>query len=658
MTEDRKLPRIGVYVCHCGGNISDYVDVAKVTEVLAKEPGVVVARDVMFACSDSSQNEMINDIKNSKLDRIVVASCTPKLHETTFRNVTDRAGLNRYTYYHANIREQASWAHTDDKEGATVKAIRHARAAVAYARLSEPLESIKAPVTPGVLVIGGGMAGMRAALNLADVGAAVHLVESGPFLGGNVVSLSRSYPYGRKGWEVARNLIAEVRRKDNIAIHTNTELESVNGFIGNFETRVRFNPRYFKSSSVRGISPEMLRKEVSEGHGRSLMTEGPVMLPPFAGAYPEIPYLDKQSCSEDCIRALSDTCGDAIDLNQKSEAATIRAGVIIVATGSDPYEPREGEFGYGTHPRIVTLQQLHKLLEQDLLRDIHSIAFIYCVGSRQTPTGGDEPVNEYCSRYCCNAAMNASLALLDMRDRTGNDLRLFHLYRDIRTYGRNETLYAEALKKGCVFIMFDEQDVPVVSADGGRLTVTVKDLLTKMDDKLEIPVDMVVLVTGLVPKASNDALSKILKIPKSADRFLLEIHPKLRPVETAMAGVFIAGACQGPKDIRETLASAQAAASKAASVVLMKELELDPYVAHVDPKLCNLTKACAAECRYGAIEFKDFGELGTKAWVNGARCKGCGACVAVCPTEAIQLKGLSNEQLRAQIEALGREVEP
>jgi heterodisulfide reductase subunit A len=291
-----------------------------------------------------------------------------------------------------------------------------------------------------------------------------------------------------------------------------------------------------------------------------------------------------------------------------------------------------------------------------MLKDVHSIAFVYCVGSRQTKTD-DTPVNEYCSRYCCNAAMSSSLNLLRTRETAGGELKLYHLYRDIRTYGRNELLYTEALKKEVVFIKYSEEAPPKVSVSEGRLTVSVKDLLTVLDDELEIQVDMVVLVTGMVPRQSNDSLSQTLRIPRGTDSFLLEIHPKLKPVETAMAGVFIAGACQGPKDISETLASAQAASSKAAGIALMSHLELDPYVACVDPNLCNLTKACAAECGSGAIEFMESPGLGLKAWVNGARCNGCGACVAVCPTEAIQLKGLSNKQLKAQIEALGKEVE-
>jgi len=656
VTEDKVMLRIGFYVCHCGGNISDYVDVEKVRDVLAQDPGVVVARDVMFACSDSSQNEMIADIKNLKLDRIVVASCTPKLHEITFRNVTARGGLNKYTYYHANIREQTSWAHRDDRPGATIKAIRHSRAAVAYARLSEPLESIKTSVTPSVFVVGGGIAGMRAAIDLADAGIAIHLIEKEPFLGGRAAQLTNCYPHDRKGSEVAANLIAELRKREGVAVHTNAELVGLDGCIGNFEAPGEIRPRDFRSSPTKPGVSAGITGDIPDQFNYGLVKEGAVMMPPFSGTYPETPCLNMEGCPEDCTKSLKEAYGDVLDLSQKTENLTIKVGAVIAATGFDPYEPKEGEFGYRTHRGVVTLQQLHRMVELDMVEDVHSIAFVYCVGSRQTKTD-DVPVNEYCSRYCCNAAMSVSLGLLRTREKAGGELKLYHLYRDIRTYGRNELLYAEALKKEVVFIKYSEEVPPVVSVSGGRLVVSVKDLLTVLDDELEIPADLVVLVTGMVPRQSNDSLSQTLRIPKGTDRFLLEMHPKLKPVETAMAGIFIAGTCQGPKDIREALASAQAASSKAAGIALMPHLELDPYVASVDPNLCDLTKACAAECEYGAIDFKEFPTLGQKACVNVARCKGCGACVAVCPTEAIQLKGLGNKQLKAQIEALGKKVE-
>ena len=642
--------RMGVYVCHCGGNISDYVDVKKVVEVIKDEPGVVVAKDVMFACADSTQNEIIEDIKNYNLNRIVVASCSPKLHELTFRGVAARAGLNKYVYYHANIREQSSWAHTDDKVGATMKAIRHARAAISYARLAEPLESIKTSTVSKALVIGGGIAGLRAALDLADAGISVYIIEKEPFIGGRVAQLSNVYPYGRKGYEIVSNLINEVLKRENIAVYTNAEVKKVEGYIGNFEAKIEIRPRYFKGS-CQNIE-ELVKKlptDIPDEFNYGLTKRTPVILPPYSDAYPKIPQLDIENCDEKCRETLK-KC-DNIDFNMNNETVTLNVGAIIVATGFDPYEPKEGEYGYKEHQNVITLPQLHRLIELDKLKDVKNIAFIYCVGSRQKKTG-EEEVNEYCSRYCCKAAMYASLNLL----KKYGDVKLYHFYRDIRTYGREELLYEDASKRGVVFIKYDEDNPPKVYKEGDRLIVKSKDLLTPIDEEIEVPVDMVVLVTGMVPRNGNEELHKVLKLSASRDRFLLEVHPKLKPVETAIAGTFLAGACQGPKDSLETLVSASAAASKAAAITMVNILELEPFVAYVDPVKCDLSKRCIDECEYGAIEIKEYPDIGEKAWVNEAKCKGCGACVAVCPTEAIQLKGLSNKQIRTMIKAMGKEV--
>jgi len=646
----REEIRIGVYVCHCGGNISDYVDVKKVVEAIKDEPGVVVAKDVMFACADSSQNEMIEDIKKYNLNRLVVASCSPKLHELTFRGVAARAGLNKYTYYHANIREHSSWAHTDDKIGATIKAIRHVRAAIAYARRAEPLESIKTSTVSKVLVIGGGIAGLRAALDLADAGLAVYLIEKSPFIGGRVSQLSSVYPYDRRGYEIVGELINEVRKRDNIIIYTNAEIQEVGGYIGNFEVKVNIKPRFFvgKCENIRDII-ERLPNDIPDEFNYGLTSRTPVILPPYPGAYPEIPQLDIENCDEKCREILREC--KAIDFNMKEETVTLKVGAIIVATGFDPYTPKEGEFGYKVYPNVVTLQELHRLIELNKLRNIKSIAFIYCVGSRQIKTGSEE-VNEYCSRYCCKAAMYTSLNLL----RNYNGIKIYHLFRDIRTYGKEELLYEEASKKGIIFIKYNENEPPKIYKEGTQLFVKVKDILTPLTDELELPVDMIVLVTGMVPRHDNENLYKILKLSKGKDKFLLEVHPKLKPVETTISGVFIAGACQGPKDIKETLVSASAAASKAAILTMVNILELEPFVAHVDPDKCNLSRLCVEECEYGAIDFREYPGLGERAWVNKAKCKGCGACVAVCPTEAIQIKGLSNEQIREMIKAMSEEV--
>jgi heterodisulfide reductase subunit A len=643
--EDSRL-RIGVYICHCGGNISDYVDVKNVAEEIGKEANVVVAKDVMFACSDSSQNEMVEDIKAKKLDRLIVASCSPRLHDVTFRNVSQRAGLNPYTYFHVNIREQSSWAHTDDKKGATQKAFREVRSALAYSRLSEPLAGIKAQSTPAVLIVGAGVAGLRAAIDLANAGIAVHLVEREPFLGGHVPQLSRIYPSGESGPEIINKLVREALSNENVAVYANAEIASVEGYVGNFEVTISTKPRYFKTicpalASVQETSKQTIPNQFDYG----LTKRDAVILPPYEGAYPAIPCLDRERCPLEYLDQLHAACGPkALDPEEKSESIRVKVASIIVATGFDPYEPTIGEFGYGLYKSVMTLQQLHRSIELAALDKVRDIAFIYCVGSRQTPTMEKQDANTYCSRYCCTATMNVSLSLL----RNTKGLRLYHLYRDIRTYGLNETLYEEASKEGVVFLKYSEESPPSVSEKNGKLVVKVKDLLTPIDEELEIPVDLVVLVTGMTTRKDNEKLYSMLKISKGKDKFLLEIHPKLKPVETAISGVFIAGTAQAPRDISETLASAQAAAAKAASIALKKELVLEPFVAHVNSNQCSLSKECTQECKYDAIEIRE------KAWVNPARCTGCGACVAVCPTGAIELNGLSNEQIKAMIRAMGR----
>lgn len=648
---DDMHPRIGVYVCHCGGNISDYVDVKKVADEIGKEENVVVAKDVMFACSDSAQNEMVEDIKANKLDRLIVASCSPRLHEVTFRNVSQRAGLNPYTYYHVNIREQSSWAHTEDKEGATRKALRQVRSALAYSRLSEPLEGIKAQSTPGVLIVGGGIAGLRAAVDLADAGVAVHLVEKGPFLGGRVAQLSQVNQHGESGPEIVRRLVLEVLSRENVAVYTNSELVSVEGYVGNFDVKINMKPRYFKAPCPKITSiVQADRQDLPDEFDYGLTKRGSVIVPPYEGAYPAVPYLDKAHCPSECLNQIAEACGaKAVDLEQKPETIRIKVGSIIVATGFDPYEPMIGEFGFGLYKNVLTLQELHRSIQLGTLRDVRDVAFVYCVGSRQTPTLERPDVNTYCSRYCCNATMNVSLSLI----RKVKGINVYHLYRDIRTYGLNEALYEQASKEGAIFLKYTEENPPTVSEKNGKLVVKIKDVLTPVDEELELPVDMVVLVTGMLPRKENQQLYSMLKIAKGKDKFLLEIHPKLKPVETAIAGVYIAGTAQAPRDISETLASAEAAASKAANIALKKELLLEPFVAHVNPESCSLNKECLRECKYDAIEIKANAGV-QKAWVNSARCTGCGACVAVCPTGAIELKGLVNVQIKAMIKAMGR----
>jgi heterodisulfide reductase subunit A len=555
--------RIGVYVCHCGGNISDYVDVGKVVNAVEHDDGVVVARRAMFTCSDATQQEIANDIRDHDLDGLVVASCSPKLHTFTFREVARRAGLNPYEYTQVNIREQCSWTHTDDHDGATRKAINLVRAGIARTRLTEPLEPLEVETTPAALVIGGGVAGMRAAIGLADIGLGVFLVEREAELGGHVAGLGELYPNGTDGRELVARLRGEIEKRPAIAVFTNAEVTAKSGTFGNYRALIRAG-------------------------GESIHAE---------------------------------------------------IGQVIVATGFESYEPADGELGYGLDG-VVTLPELRRLLDEadgPLVRDgkpVESIAYVYCVGSRC-------PAHPYCSRFCCSATVHTSLVAA----RGNPGLRQYHLYRDLRTYGKNELMLSESREHGSVYLRFADDDPPVVAAQDGRLSVTVRDQLTA-GEELELPVDLVVLVTGMVARP-NDGLIDTLKLPVGVDGFFNEIHPKLRPVETVVDGVAIAGACQGPKTVAESVASGLAAVTQAASVLKRGVAELDPQVALVHKDACTGCTECISACAFGAISMD--GEL---AVVDAAGCKGCGACAPVCPEGAIDLQGYTDAQVRAMIDGL------
>jgi len=568
--------RIGVYVCHCGGNISDYVDVAKVVETVQGDGDVAVARTAMFACSDATQQEMIDDIRANQLDGLVVASCSPKLHTYTFRAVATRAGLNPYEYSQVNIREQCSWIHTDDHEGATSKAIGLVEAGIARTRLSEPLEPTVVETTPKTLIIGGGIAGLRAAVGLADIGLQVVVVEREVTLGGWVGGFGEMYPHGKDGRALIAGLVAEIKKRPAITVLTAAEVVGKTGSFGNYDVEVR----------VGG---------------------------PGAGSI------------------------------------SIRVGSIIVATGFDSYQPEAGEFGYGIDG-VLTLPEFTALLDRSTGplvhrgRPVRSVVYVYCVGSRQTADG--DGANAYCSRFCCTAVVHASVRAAGL----DASARQYHLYRDMRTYGKYETLYTRSRELGSVYLRFPD-DAPPAIAQGpdGRLVVTVRDLLTA-GEELAIPADLVVLVTGMVPRR-NEELVGVLKLPLGSDGFFNEIHPKLRPVETVVGGVLIAGACQGPKSSAESVASGLAAVTQSAAVLRKGFAELDPLVAAVSTDACTACGKCLDACPYGAITMTGL-DGRQVAVISETGCKGCGGCVPMCPDDAIDLRGYTDAQIRDQIDRL------
>lgn len=570
--EDR---RIGVYICHCGGNISDYVDVEAVRDALADEPNVVISDDPIFACSDGTQGDMIEAIKANGLDGLVVASCSPKLHQTTFRNVSKRADMNPYAYTQVNVREQASWVHQHDKAGATEKVIGLVRSGVAKSRLSDELVPLRVNTVPRTLVIGGGIAGLRAAKGLADLGIDAILIERQPELGGWVGKLGAMFPHEDSGKEQVAALIEQVKDRRDVTIYTAAELTGKAGSFGNYEVEI------------------------------TLHREG----------------------------------GDKV-LN-------LEVGSIIVATGFDSYNPDDGEYGYGMDG-VVTLPQFKELVDaagpgalSHNGRPVRSVAYIYCVGSRQEAGG-----NEYCSKYCCTAAIHTS-SLVSSLDPA---IRQYHLYRDIRAYGRNELTYNESREAGSVYVKFDADTPPeVAKLDSGVLGVTVTDLLTGHAE-LTLPVDLVVLVTGMVPR-ENKTLIDLLKLPLGSDGFFNEIHPKLRPVETVVDGVMIAGCCQAPRTMGESVSAGLAAVAQSAALLKKGFAELEPLVAVVDPDKCTGSGECLSACPYDSITSIEW-DGRQIASVDPATCKGCGGCIPVCGADAIDLLGYTDEQMKSAIEEL------
>ncbi len=569
--------RIGVYICHCGSNISDVVDVEKAKAAVADIEGVHVLKTTMFACSDSAQNEIIEDIRDKQLEGLVVASCSPKLHVPTFRNVAKRAGMNPYRYVHVNIREQGSWAHSDQPERATEKAIRLIKAGITRAQFARALDPISITAENSVAVIGAGITGMRTALGLAQLGTSVYLLEKSHVAGGKIPLWGKLTGSDRSGKEIVDELYHELAENKNIRIHTGAEIQAVSGSVGNFN----------------------------------------------------LDFTDRP------------------DPGQDRKHHQIRTGAVILATGFDPYRPGDGEFGYGKHPAVITLDELKEKLEKEGAivslngNPVRQIAFIYCVGSCQIE--GD---NKYCSRICCTITLDTSIQIR----KANPGIRCIHLYRQMRTYGKYELLYEEASRNGDIFLKFDDDDPPDVVMENQQISVKVRDQLT-MGMELEVRPDLLVLVNGMVPSEGYEKTAELFKAPLGRDKFFNEVHPKLRPVETVIDGVFIAGTSQGPKNITESVKSGLSAVSKAHALLREEKIELDPTIARIDPAKCTWCDLCSGICPFDAI--KEESHNGKQvAVVVTESCKGCGMCNPVCPEDAIDLIGYTNDEIEAMIESM------
>jgi heterodisulfide reductase subunit A2 len=651
--------RIGFYVCHCGVNIAGMVDVTAVARYAGTLPSVIVARDYKYMCSDPGQELIQQDIIENRLNRVVVAACSPLLHEHTFRKAVERGGINPFFFQMVNIREHNSWVHTDRRE-ATRKAMALVRAAIQRVPLHKPLEVKKVAINPNVLVVGGGIAGIHAALVLANAGKQVYLVERDPTIGGHMAKFDKTFPTLDCAMCVLSPKMAAAGSHPNIHLWAYSEVAKVDGYVGNFRVTVRRKPRYILEDLCTGCQEcveacvykePKFRDEFNLGLGR----RKPIFLP-FPQAIPPVALIDPDTCIEvktgKCKKTCVEACGDrkAIDFKQQEELKEITVGTIIVATGYKIFDAkRTSYYGYGVYPNVYNALEVERLVNASgptggevVMRNgqvPRKVAIIHCVGSR------DENTNRWCSRVCCLYSLK--LAHL-IHERT--QAEVFNFYIDMRTPGKSmEEFYNRLAEEGMTLIRGKVADVYPDPSDGatGRLIVQAEDTL--MGRILKVPVDMVVLSVGLEPQPDADNLRRLFNMSCSSEGWFLERHPKLAPVSTFTDGVFVAGCCQGPKDIPDSVAQAGAAAAEAFSLIDKGNIEQEPNSAFVVEKECSGCKSCLPLCPYTAISLLPDKK---KAYINEALCKGCGTCVASCPSGSIVQNLFEDAEIFSEIDGL------
>jgi len=558
-------PRIGVFVCHCGVNIGGVVKVKEVMEYAKTLPNVIVAEENLYTCSQDTQERIKQKIVENKLNRVVVASCTPRTHEPLFQNTIREAGLNAYLFEMANIRDQCSWIHMHEPKAATKKSKDLVRMAVAKSRLLEPLQNLTLKVNQSAMVVGGGVAGMTAALEIAKQGYKVHLVEREKQLGGNALKL-HYLPSGDDPTAFVKDLEKKVMSDHNITVHTGAKITSIDGFVGSFKTKLE-------------------------------------------------------------------------------SGEEMEHGIVILAIGGQEYKP-EGEYFYGKNKNVLTLLEFKDQLHKGGAKG-NEYAFIQCVGSR-------EQGHPNCSRVCCTGTMTAAI---EIKKRDPN-AKVFVLYRDIRTYGFREKYYKEAARLGVTFIRFEDDQKPKVEDKGGKLEVNVKDEDTGKE--IVIRPDYLVLAAGTRPQPDAGTLAPMCKVPQTKEGFFLEAHMKLRPVDFATEGIYLAGLAHGPKFLDESISQALAAVARAGTVLSKTELEAEGIVARIDNDLCDGCGICVPICEYKALDVVPDKKDPKKKLVevNVGLCKGCGACVGACPSGALTQMGYSDEQIYAMIDAMFEEEKP
>ena len=661
------MQKIGVFVCWCGSNIAATVDVEAVSQALSKEPGVVFSTNYQYMCSQTGQDLIQEKVRELGLTGVVVCSCSPRMHENTFRKTCEKAGLNPYMVEIANIREQCSWIHKDKAE-ATKKAIILGRAAIAKVMLNAPLQAGTSPVKKRALVIGGGIAGIQTALDIADAGFEVDIVEKKPTIGGKMTQIDKTFPTLDCAACILTPKMVDCAQNEKIHIYAYSEVAAVKGFVGNFKVTIRKKARFVDTTKCTGCglcTEKCPQKKVPNEFNLGLDTRRAIYIP-FAQAVPKVATIDPDYCNMlqkgkcgVCARVCS---AGAIDYTQKDELIEEEYGAIVAATGFNPIDLSQfNEFAYAQSPDVVSSLEFERLMNAagptggTLLRPSdgkhpHTIVFVQCVGSR---CDGAQKGKPYCSKICC--MYTAKHAMLCREKYPDTEVYVFYI--DVRTPGKNfDEFYRRAVEEYGVHYI--KGMVGKVIPQNGVLKVQASDLLDNR--QLHIDADMLVLAAAIEPDKSARSLATMLTASMDTNDFFTEAHPKLRPVESPTAGIFLSGACQGPKDIPETVAQAGAAAAKVIGLLSKSQLLCNPCTAQPDESMCNGCSSCEKVCPYGAITYinKEFRGsnrttvLRRVAQVNPAVCQGCGACTVACMSGAMDLKGFSNRQIMAEVDAI------
>ncbi len=662
------MQRVGVFVCWCGSNIAGTVDVEAVSEALKSEPGVVFSTNYQYMCSQAGQDMIKNAVKEHNLTGIVVCSCSPRMHEATFRKTAAAAGLNPYMVEIANIREQCSWVHKDIETG-TQKAIILGKAAIAKVNLNAPLTPGESPVTKRALVIGGGIAGIQTALDIADAGFKVDIVEKKPTIGGKMAQLDKTFPTLDCAACILTPKMVDVAQNENIRIFSYSEVSEIKGFVGNFDVTIKKNARFVKEDICTGCGACVEKcpmKKVPNEFNLGMDNRTAIYIP-FAQAVPKVATIDPNSCNMlkngKCGLCSKVCAAGAIDYTQKDEYINEKYGAIVVATGFNPISmDKFDEFAYNQSKDVITSLEFERLTNAAGPTAGHlerpsdgkspkTIVFVQCVGSRCDACA--EKGKEYCSKICCMYTAKHAMLVKDKYP----DTDVYVFYIDVRTPGKNfDEFYRRAVEE--YGVKYIKGMVGKVTPFGDKLKVQASDLIS--NKQLHIDADLVVLAAAIEPDKSARPLATMLTASMDTNDFFTEAHPKLRPVESPTAGVFLSGACQGPKDIPETVSQAGAAASKVIGLLAKDKLTGNPCVAHSNELMCNGCSTCERVCPYGAITYEDkefrMPDRTTKlrriAIVNPAVCQGCGACTVACPSGAMDLKGFASNQIMAEVDAI------